>query len=219
MKRFQREFVDLCLERGILQFGEFKLKSGRESPYFFDAGRFNSGTALRLLGHYYAAALIDSGIEFDFLFGPAYKGIALAASVAIAYSRDHQRDLKYAYDRKEDKGHGEGGTLVGGPLEGRVLVVDDVVSSGSSVRGAADLIAAAGAEFAGVAIALDRQERGFTEESATEEIQRRYGVPVVSIIALNTLIQFLGSDPQLEQMRKRIVQYRAVYGVARGPEG
>ncbi len=219
MKQFQREFVDLCLERQILQFGEFKLKSGRESPYFFDAGRFNSGTALRLLGKYYAAALIDSGVEFDMLFGPAYKGIALAAAIAIAFSRDHDRDLCYAHDRKEAKAHGEGGTLVGGPLRGRVLVVDDVVSSGTSIRAAADLIAGASCEFAGVAIALDRQERGFSDETACEEIQRRYQVPVISIISLDTLIAFSSGDPAMEQTRKRIVQYRAVYGVARAPGG
>ncbi|MDJ0655556.1 MAG: orotate phosphoribosyltransferase [Xanthomonadales bacterium] len=215
MKPFQTQFLELCLQLEILRFGEFTLKSGRESPYFFNTGLFNSGDSLRRLGEFYAAALQDSGLDYDLLFGPAYKGISLSAATAIGLASRHQLDVPFAFNRKEVKDHGEGGALVGAPLTGRVIIVDDVISSGTSIREAAEIIQAHGAELAGVVIAMDRQERGFSEESASGEIERKLGVPVVSIINLDSLIEYLGQDPSSEQVRKKVVQYRAVYGVAR----
>ena len=191
MRQYQREFVELCLRLEVLRFGDFKLKSGRQSPYFFNAGRFCTGDSLWRLGRHYARAITDAGIKFDMLFGPAYKGIPLAASVAIAFAELFERDVPYAFDRKEAKDHGEGGTIVGAPLRGRVLIVDDVISAGTSVRESIDIIRAAGAEPAGVAIALDRQERGQGELSAAQEVRRDHGLPCVAIAGLDDLVQYL----------------------------
>ncbi len=213
MNHYQAAFLELCVELEILKFGQFTLKSGRESPYFFNAGLFYSGVSLDALGNAYAHCLADSELEFDLLFGPAYKGITLACATAIACSRHFGRDFPIAYDRKEVKDHGEGGQMVGAPLSGkRVIIIDDVISSGTSIRLAAEQLEQAGATLVGVALALDRQERGLTEESASAEIQRRYNVPVVSILSLDTLIEYLSDDPASEKRRKQIVQYRALYG-------
>jgi orotate phosphoribosyltransferase len=212
MKAYQAAFLELCLELDVLRFGQFTLKSGRESPYFFNAGLFNTGASLKRLGEFYAEAIIDSDLVFDMLFGPAYKGIPLAAAISIAFAQHHQRDIPYAYNRKEVKDHGEGGELVGAPLAGRVLVVDDVISAGTSVRESAGLIEFAGAEFAGVAIALDRQERGQTERSAVEEVIARFGIEVVSVVGLNTLIEFLARREGFQATRERVLEYRAAHG-------
>jgi orotate phosphoribosyltransferase len=213
MKPFQRDFLSLCLELEVLRFGRFELKSGRISPYFFNAGLFDTGRALQRLGYYYAQAIKDSGLEFDVIFGPAYKGIPLAAAIAIAFSDHFDRDIAYCFNRKEAKDHGEGGHLVGAPLNGRVLVVDDVVSAGTSVRESADIINQAGATFAGVAIALDRQERGTGELSATGEIAQEFDVPIINIINLDSLIDDLSAREGFAQDRQNIVVYREQYGV------
>ena len=213
MKDHQRQFLESCLAQQALRFGDFTLKSGRQSPYFFNAGQFASGRSLRDLGRYYVQALDDAGLEFDMLFGPAYKGIALAAAIAIAYADLKDRDLPWAYNRKEAKDHGEGGQLVGAPLRGRVLVVDDVISAGTSARESAQTIARSGAQLAGLVIALDRQERGSGERSATAEVEQVLGAPVVSIATLDTLIAFLGRQPGEHATLERMQAYRARYGV------
>ncbi|RLK51494.1 orotate phosphoribosyltransferase [Alkalispirillum mobile] len=207
-------FIEFALEREVLRFGEFTLKSGRQSPYFFNTGRFNTGKALARLGQHYAQALVDSGLPFDMVFGPAYKGIPLAASLSIALAEHHGRDIPYAFDRKEPKTHGEGNNLVGAPLEGRVLIIDDVISSGMSVRGAVELIREHGAEPAGVAIALDRQERGEGEQSAVQEVTSRLGLPVVNIICLDDLVGWLETHGQADEHLQRIRAYRDEYGVS-----
>ena len=209
---FQHEFIQFALDRQVLRFGEFTLKSGRLSPYFFNAGLFNTGSALAALGRFYARAIVASGVEFDMLFGPAYKGIPLAASVAIALADHHGRDVPYAFNRKEAKDHGEGGTIVGAPLAGRVLVVDDVISAGTSVRESVQLIEAAGARMAAVAIALDRQERGQGESSAVQEVEQRFGVPVVSIADLSALIRYLQARGDLDRHLSAVRTYRERYG-------
>ena len=205
MQLYQQEFIRFAIERGVLRFGEFQLKSGRISPYFFNAGLFNTGSTLAELGRFYAQAVLAAGLEFDMVFGPAYKGVPLAAAFAIAMADRHGRDIPFAFNRKEAKDHGEGGVIVGAPLQGRVLVIDDVVSAGTSVRESAALISAAGATLAGVAIALDRQERGLGELSAAREVERNFGVPVVSIANLDTLVQVLrqqgGHEAELEALR------------------
>lgn len=220
MTEYQIAFIELALARGALSFGRFTLKSGRESPYFFNAGIFGDGAAAATLGRCYAGALVRSGLAFDMLFGPAYKGIPLATATAIALAEHHGRSVRYAYDRKEAKTHGEGGTLVGGPLAGRVVIVDDVISDGAAKREAIGLIRAAGAQPAGILLALDRQERGEGERSAVEEVQARFGVPCVSIITLDELIAALSrqtagagmiSEDQLTSLR----DYRERYGVRR----
>ncbi|HLS81845.1 MAG TPA: orotate phosphoribosyltransferase [Steroidobacter sp.] len=205
-------FIDLCLELGVLRFGEFKLKSGRVSPYFFNAGLFNSGRALAELGRAYAQAIQDAGMPFDVLFGPAYKGIPLAASAAIALADHHDRNVPWAFNRKEAKDHGEGGSIVGAPLSGRVLIIDDVITAGTAVRESVAVIRAAGAEPAGVVIALDRQEKGQGELSAVQETEQMLGLPVVSILKLTDLIDYLekAGDPDRLEAIKR---YRNAYGV------
>jgi orotate phosphoribosyltransferase len=211
---YQREFIDLTLQREVLRFGEFTLKSGRLSPYFFNMGRIDSGAALAQLGRAYAAAVMHSAIAVDMLFGPAYKGIALAAATAIALADRHDRDLPWAYNRKEAKGHGEGGSLVGAPLKGRVLIVDDVMTAGTAVRESLALIRAAGAEPAGVLIALDRQERGQGERSAAQEVAADYGIPVIAITRLDDVLAYAGERPELASEHARLLAYREQYGVA-----
>jgi len=210
---YQRAFIDLTLQREVLRFGEFTLKSGRQSPYFFNMGRIDSGAALAQLGQAYADALTDSGLAFDMLFGPAYKGIALAAATAIALAGRHARDVPWAYNRKEAKTHGEGGALVGAPLAGRVLIVDDVMTAGTAVRESLALIRAHGAEPAGVLIALDRQERGQGERSAAQEVAGDYGIPVVAIATLNDLLAYAGERTELAGEHARLLAYRQRYGV------
>jgi orotate phosphoribosyltransferase len=212
MLPYQREFLELALARNALRFGEFTLKSGRKSPYFFNAGLFDSGAALGTLGRAYAQAAEDSGIAFDMLFGPAYKGIALAAATSIALAREHARDVPVAFNRKEAKDHGEGGVLIGAPLKGRVLIVDDVISAGTAIRESLTLIRANGATAAGVLIALDRQERGQGTRSAAQEIAAEFGTPVIAIARLDELFALVGERPELAPYRERLQAYRAAYG-------
>ena len=212
---YQRDFIELTLQREVLRFGEFILKSGRQSPYFFNMGRIDSGAALAQLGRAYANALVNSGVPIDMLFGPAYKGIALAAATAIALAEQHDRDLPWAYNRKEAKDHGEGGLLVGAPLAGRVLIVDDVMTAGTAVRESLALIRAHGAEPAGVLIALDRQERGQGERSAAQEVAAEHGIPVIAITGLDDVLAYAGEQPQLAGEYARLLAYRERYGVPR----
>ncbi|KTC10145.1 orotate phosphoribosyltransferase [Pseudomonas marginalis ICMP 9505] len=214
MQAYQRDFIRFAIDRGVLRFGEFTLKSGRTSPYFFNAGLFNSGSALAQLGRFYAAAIVESGISFDVLFGPAYKGIPLAATTAVALAEHHGQDLPWCFNRKEAKAHGEGGSLVGAPLEGQVLIIDDVITAGTAIREVMQIIASQdGAKAAGVLIALNRQERGNGELSAIQEVERDFGIPVVSIVSLNQVLQFLEDDPQLKQHLPAVKAYREQFGV------
>jgi orotate phosphoribosyltransferase len=217
MHDYQQDFLALALEYQALRFGEFTLKSGRVSPYFFNAGLFNDGAALARLGRCYAAALTQSGLQFDMLFGPAYKGIPLVSACAIACAEQHGRNLPWAFNRKEAKAHGESGVVVGSPLRGRVVVVDDVITAGTAIRESVDLIRAAGATPVGVALALDRQERGLGERSAVQEVEADYGLKCVSILTLNGLIEALAGQSggaagpaQLAALRA----YRQRYGIA-----
>lgn len=212
MKDFQHEFLDVAIGCEALRFGTFTLKSGRISPYFFNSGLFNTGTRLAHLGRFYASAIADSGIAFDMLYGPAYKGIPLASAVSIAFADRFHRDLPYAFNRKEAKDHGEGGTIIGSPLRGNVLIVDDVISAGTSVRESVEVIRAAGATPAGVAIALDRQERGKGDLSAVQEVQREFGLRVVSIVNLDALFAYLQQKNSAADL-KAIEAYRTQYGV------
>jgi orotate phosphoribosyltransferase len=208
MLSYQRDFLEFALAQNVLRFGNFTLKSGRQSPYFFNAGLFNTGSALAQLGRFYAAAIQESGIDFDMLFGPAYKGIPLVTATAIALSVQHQRDVPYCFNRKEVKDHGEGGVIVGTALAGRVLLIDDVISAGTAIREAVQLIEAAGAQLAGVVIALNRQERGQSALSAVEEVEQRYGIPVVSIINLDHLISYLELKPEQQETLEAIRSYQ-----------
>ncbi|OJZ17802.1 MAG: orotate phosphoribosyltransferase [Thiobacillus sp. 65-29] len=212
MSDYKAEFVAFAVASNVLCFGEFKTKAGRLSPYFFNAGLFNDGEKLRRLGEFYAKAIVDSGIAFDVLFGPAYKGIPLAASIAIALSA-MGRNVPFAFNRKEAKDHGEGGTVVGAALKGRVLIVDDVISAGTSVRESVDLIRAAGAEPAGVVIALDRMERGSGQTSAVQEVRGQYGIPVVAVVTLDNLVEFLERDASRQAELQAVAAYREKYGV------
>jgi orotate phosphoribosyltransferase len=205
-------FISLCLELGVLRFGEFKLKSGRVSPYFFNAGLFNSGRALAELGRAYADAIQAGNLSFDVLFGPAYKGIPLVATTAVALADRHGRNVPWSFNRKEAKDHGEGGNIVGSALRGRVLIVDDVITAGTAIREAIDIIRAAGAEPAGVVLALDRQERGQGELSAVQEVERNLGLPVTSILKLGDLIAWLESTGNATQLAA-VQRYRSEYGV------
>ncbi len=213
MQAYQRDFIRFAIERGVLRFGEFTLKSGRTSPYFFNAGLFNSGGALAKLGQFYAAAIQDSGIDFDVLFGPAYKGIPLAATTAVALAEQHGRDLPWCFNRKEAKDHGEGGTLVGAPLAGRVLIVDDVITAGTAIREVMQIIQTQGAQAAGVLIALNRQERGQGELSAIQEVERDFVMPVISIVSLAQVLEYLAEDAELKRYLPAVEAYRAQYGV------
>ena len=213
MQAYQRDFIRFAIDRGVLRFGEFTLKSGRTSPYFFNAGLFNTGSALAQLGRFYAAAIVDSGISFDVLFGPAYKGIPLAATTAVALAEHHDRDLPWCFNRKEAKAHGEGGSLVGSPLEGDILIIDDVITAGTAIREVMQIIQAQGAKAAGVMIALNRQERGHGELSAIQEVERDFGIPVISIVSLNQVLQYLAEDETLKQYLPAVEAYRAQYGI------
>lgn len=213
MQKYQHDFIQLAIKHKALCFGEFTLKSGRISPYFFNAGRFQTGSALAELGRYYAAAITATNIEFDIIFGPAYKGIPLAAATAIALSDQFQQDMPYCYNRKEIKDHGEGGVLVGAALVGRVLIVDDVITAGTAVSEVMSIIKDAGARPAAVLIGLNRQERGRSELSAIQEVEQAYGVPVISIVSLNHIVDYLESQGGNEKMVANIKIYRSTYGV------
>jgi orotate phosphoribosyltransferase len=213
MQAYQREFIRFAIERGVLRFGEFTLKSGRTSPYFFNAGLFNSGSALAQLGRFYAEAIVASGIDFDVLFGPAYKGIPLAATTAVALAEHHDRDLPWCFNRKEAKDHGEGGTLVGAPLSGNVLIIDDVITAGTAIREVMQIINGQSATAAGVLIALNRQERGKGELSAIQEVERDFGIPVVSIVSLEQVLEYLAEDAELKKYLPAVQAYRAQYGI------
>ena len=214
MHEYQWEFIRFALDRDVLRFGEFTLKSGRKSPYFFNAGLFNTGSALARLGRYYAQALIHSGPkDVDMIFGPAYKGIPLAAATAVSLAESFDIDLPYCFNRKEAKDHGEGGSLVGAPLQGRVLIVDDVITAGTAIREVMQIIRAAKAEPAAVMVALDRQERGQGELSAIQEVERDFGIPVVSIVSLTQILAFLEDDAQLRKYLPAVQAYREQYGI------
>lgn len=211
----QREFIEFAIAEQALRFGEFTLKSGRISPYFFNAGHFHSGAALAMLGRCYAGAIQRAGLEFDLLFGPAYKGIPLASSTAIAMATHHDRNLPWSFNRKEAKDHGEGGSIVGAPLSGRVLIIDDVITAGTAIGESMALIEAAGATAAGVVVALDRQERGQEDISAIEDVRRRYGIPVIPIVTLAGILEYLETraDDSLIPHARAINDYRARYGI------
>ncbi len=213
MQDYKREFIEFAIANEVLRFGQFTLKSGRVSPYFFNAGLFNTGAQLARLGRFYAAAIENAGIEFDTLFGPAYKGIPLASAAAIALSEAHARNVPYCFNRKEAKEHGEGGNIVGAPLKGRILIIDDVITAGTAIRESMDIIEAAGAKAAGVVIALDRQERGKGERSAIQEVEQNFGIEVVSIITLADLMAYLKDDTTMKEHFDAITAYRNEYGV------
>jgi orotate phosphoribosyltransferase len=213
MLPYQRDFLDLALTKGALRFGEFTLKSGRVSPYFFNAGRIDSGAALGALGRAYAQAALDAGIAFDMLFGPAYKGIALASATALAFAALTERDVPLAFNRKEAKDHGEGGVIIGAPLVGRVLIVDDVITAGTAIRESIALIRDAGATPAGILIALDREERGQGAQSAVQEVEAEFGVPVIAIARLTDLFALAAARPELAVYRASLEDYRRAYAV------
>ena len=212
---FRQEFIEFALQQNVLRFGEFKTKAGRLSPYFFNAGLFNDGNALDRLSQFYAKAILSSGIGIDMLFGPAYKGIPLVAVSALALARA-EHNLPFAFNRKETKDHGEGGNIIGAPLAGRVLIIDDVISAGTSVRESVDIIRAAGATPCGVVIALDRMERGSGELSAVQEVRRDYGIPVLAVATLNDLMAYLRNRPDFKEHEAAVARYRQEYGVERG---
>ena len=212
MQDYQKKFLDFAITSNVLCFGEFKLKSGRLSPYFFNAGLFQTGSALSKLADFYAQSIIESGITFDMLFGPAYKGIPLAAVTATKLYETYGKDFPYAFNRKEAKDHGEGGSIVGAPLQGKVLVIDDVMTAGTAIREAADIVTAQGAEFAGVAISLDREEKGQSELSAVQQTEQDYDVKVSSIVGLKDVIQHISNTMTDEDLLYRIKQYRDRYG-------
>ena len=213
MEQYQNDFVDFMLEIGALKFGEFTLKSGRVSPYFFNAGQFNQGNHLSQLGQFYAQAIEASGIKFDVLFGPAYKGIPLVAATAIALNDSFNRSVPYSFNRKEAKDHGEGGNIVGHPLEGDILIIDDVITAGTAIREAQDIINANGAKTKGVVVALDRQEKGKGELSAIQEVEQDFGIAVVSIINLSHIVDYLKVNDD-KNIISRIESYRSQYGIS-----
>jgi orotate phosphoribosyltransferase len=214
MEKYKKEFLDFAIEIGVLKFGDFTLKSGRKSPYFFNSGLFNSGRCLARLGGFYAQAITRSNMKFDMIYGPAYKGIPLASAMAIALANDYEVDVPYAFNRKEVKDHGEGGIIVGSPLKGKVLIIDDVISAGTSVRESIDIINAQGATPTGVIIALDRQEVGKTDKSAIQEVEMEFGIAVVSIVCLGDLINYLEQKADMQQFVAAIKAYREKYGVS-----
>jgi len=213
MKQYQQDFIEFALKTGVLRFGSFTLKSGRVSPYFFNSGLFNTGSSLARLGRFYAQAISESALDYDVLFGPAYKGIPLASTTVVALADHHQRDVPYVFNRKEKKDHGEGGQLVGADLNGKVLIIDDVISAGTSVRESVTIIKAENATPAGVIIALDRQERGQDSRSAIQEVEAEHNIPVVSIICLNDLLSYLKNNANLAEYLPAVEAYRQQYGV------
>lgn len=215
MQAYQKEFLQFVIDNDILRFGEFTLKSGRTSPYFFNAGLFNTGNKLAFLARCYAAAIADAGVDFDVMFGPAYKGIPLAATTAVALAAEHDIDKPYCFNRKEAKDHGEGGSIVGSPLTGKIMIIDDVITAGTAIREAADIISANGAQLAGIAVAMDRQEKGTGQLSAIQEIEQQYQIKIVSIITLNDIIAYLqeAADNSLGQHLDAVNAYRSEYGV------
>lgn len=213
MKDYQKEFIEFAIEKQVLKFGEFTLKSGRISPYFFNAGLFNTGRDLARLGRFYAAALQDSGIAYDLLFGPAYKGIPIATTTAVALSNDYDLDVPYCFNRKEAKTHGEGGSLVGSELAGKIMLVDDVITAGTAIRESMDIINANNAQLAGVLIALDRQEKGKAELSAIQEVERDYDAKVISIVQLADVVSYLETLPEMQQHLQSVQAYRVKYGI------
>ncbi|TCV93514.1 orotate phosphoribosyltransferase [Biostraticola tofi] len=213
MKDYQRQFIEFALNKQVLKFGEFTLKSGRISPYFFNAGLFNTGRDLALLGRFYAAALVDSAIDFDLLFGPAYKGIPIATTAAVALADHYERDVPYCFNRKEAKTHGEGGNLVGSPLQGKVMLVDDVITAGTAIRESMDIITAHHATLAGVLISLDRQEKGRGEISAIQEVERDYHCQVIAIVTLADLIDYLGEKTEMADHLASVRAYQRQYGI------
>ncbi|GAP74005.1 MULTISPECIES: orotate phosphoribosyltransferase [Pseudoalteromonas] len=214
MKEYQKQFIEFALAKQVLKFGEFTLKSGRTSPYFFNAGLFNTGQDLAKLGRFYAAALEDAGIDYDLLFGPAYKGIPIATTTAVALADHYNKDVPYCFNRKEKKDHGEGGNLVGSDLKGKVMLVDDVITAGTAIRESMEIIAANGADLSGVLIALDRQEKGKAELSAIQEVERDFNTQVVSIVKLADLITYLEQQGNMDEHLQAVKAYRDQYGVA-----
>lgn len=213
MQPYQREFIEFAIDTGVLKFGAFNLKSGRQSPYFFNAGLFNSGVALAKLGRFYAAAIENAGVEYDLILGPAYKGIPLAATAVIALANEYGKDVPYVFNRKEAKDHGEGGNLVGAPLQGRVLIIDDVITAGTAIREVMALISNAGATPAATVIALNRMERGQGALSAIQEVERDFGMQVLSIISLDDLVEYLAEQGNRKDELARIQNYRSEYGI------
>ncbi|TMP13625.1 orotate phosphoribosyltransferase [Pseudoalteromonas sp. S2893] len=214
MKDYQKEFIEFALEKQVLKFGEFTLKSGRTSPYFFNAGLFKTGRDLARLGRFYASALEDAAIEYDVLFGPAYKGIPIATTTAVALADHHDKDVPYCFNRKEKKAHGEGGTLVGSALTGKIMLVDDVITAGTAIRESMEIIADNGADLSGVLIALDRQEKGKAELSAIQEVERDFNTKVISIVKLADLISYLESQGTMDEHLASVKAYRDQYGIA-----
>ncbi len=214
MNPVKQQFLELAIKRNALKFGEFTLKSGRLSPYFFNAGLFSSGGDLAILGDCYASTIKSDQISFDMLFGPAYKGIPLATAAATALYRGHQRDVPVCFNRKEAKTHGEGGNLIGAALKGNVLIIDDVITAGTAIRESIEIITAQGANPAGVLVALDRQEKGKGELSAIQEVEKEFNIPVFSIVNLADLAEFIGNNPELQQQAEAIANYRKQYGIA-----
>lgn len=213
MRAYQREFIEFAIARGVLRFGSFTLKSGRQSPYFFNAGLFNTGAALAELGRFYAAAIMDAALDYDVLFGPAYKGIPIASATAVQLYSEFGVDTPWCFNRKEAKDHGEGGTIVGSPLAGRVLIIDDVITAGTAIREVMGIIKAAHASTAGIMVALDRQERGQGSLSAIQEVEQEFGIPVRSIVKLEQIVAYLESEGSQPEHLHAIRNYRAQYGI------
>lgn len=213
MNNYKTQFIDNAIDSGALKFGQFRLKSGRVSPHFFNAGEFYRGKALATLGQCYAQAIVDAGIKFDVLFGPAYKGITLAAATSVALAEHHNVDVPYCFNRKEAKSHGEGGTIVGAPLEGRVLIIDDVITAGTAIREVMTMVEQAGAQAAGVVIGVDRKERGSSDKSAIQEVEQQFDIPVVSIIDIDDILTYLNTKDDMAELVVQIKDYRQEYGV------
>ena len=212
MQRYQKQFIQFAIQQHVLQFGDFTLKSGRKSPYFFNAGLFNTGKALKQLGEFYAQAIHESDIQFDILFGPAYKGISLACATAIAFAEQYDQDIPFCFNRKEQKDHGEGGQLIGSPLKGRALLIDDVITAGTAFRESNELISHFPAEICGAMVAIDRQERGQGQASAIVELQAIHNIPIFSIITLSHILDYLTQQPDMKTYVKLIETYQQHYG-------